>query len=81
MPSRPTREMAFEQLGGESVRQLAEEHYDRGCHRRRNHPRQVKLVVDPGRGRIVLVDVQETNGHTSNGRPETDRVDGVVMPL
>jgi hypothetical protein len=61
---------AFEQLGGESVRQFAEEQYDGGLHRRRKHPRRVKVVGDPGRGRIVLVDVQETNGHTGNGRFE-----------
>ena len=62
---------AFEQLGGESVRQLAEEQYDRGRHRRRQHPRKVKVVGDAARGRIVLVDVKETNGHTTNGRLET----------
>jgi hypothetical protein len=61
---------AFEQLGGESVRQFAEEQYDRGWHRRRKHPRRVKLVGDPVRKRIVLVDAQETNGHTGNGRVE-----------
>ncbi len=59
---------AFEQLGGESVRQFAEEQYDRGWHRRRRHPRRVRLVGDPARGRIVLVDVKETNGHTRNTR-------------
>jgi hypothetical protein len=59
---------AFEQLGGESVRQFAEEQYDRGWHRSRKHPRRVRLVGDPARGRIVLVDVKETNGHTGNGR-------------
>src|SRR5436190_12263070 len=59
---------AFEQLGGESVRRLAEEQYDRGWHRRRKDPRRVKVVGDPLRGRIVLVDVAETNGHTSDGR-------------
>lgn len=53
---------AFEQLGGESVRQLAEEQYDRGWHRRRKHPRRVKLVGDRVRGRILLVDVKEANG-------------------
>jgi hypothetical protein len=72
---------AFEQLGGESVRQFAEEQYDRGWHRQRNHPRQVKLVGDPLRGRIVLVDVQKTNGHTSNGQSEKDMADGLVVPL
>lgn len=61
---------AFEQLGGESVRRLAEEQYDRGWHRRRQQPRRVKLVGDPARGRIVRVDVQETNGQAHNGRPE-----------
>jgi MoxR-like ATPase len=61
---------AFEQLGGESVRQFAEEQYDRGWHRRRRHPRKVKIVGDPARGRIVLVDVKETNGHTRNGTVE-----------
>jgi hypothetical protein len=52
------------------VRQFAEEQYDHGWHRRRKHPRRVKLVGDPVRGRIVLVDVKETNGHTGNGRLE-----------
>ena len=61
---------AFEQLGGESVRQFAEEQYERGWHRRRKHPRRVKVVGDSLRGRIVLVDVMETNFHTSNGRLE-----------
>jgi MoxR-like ATPase len=61
---------AFEQLGGESVRQLAEEQYDRGWHRRRKHPRQVKIVGEPARRRIVLVDVKETNGQTHPGRLE-----------
>jgi MoxR-like ATPase len=60
---------AFEQLGGESVRQFAEEQYDHGWHRRRQHPRRVKLIGDPTRGRIVLVDVKELNGQTCNGRP------------
>jgi hypothetical protein len=59
---------AFEQLGGESVRQFAEEQYDRGWHRHRKHPRKVKLVGDPVRGRIALVDVIEGNGYTGNGR-------------
>jgi MoxR-like ATPase len=61
---------AFEQLGGESVRQFAEEQYDRGWHRRRKQPRRVKIVGDPVRGRIVLVDVVETNGHSDNTRLE-----------
>jgi hypothetical protein len=61
---------AFEQLGGESVRQFAEEQYDRGWHRRRRHPRKVKIVGDPARGRILLVDVKETNGHMRNGALE-----------
>ena len=61
---------AFEQLGGESVRQFAEEQYERGWHRRRENPRRVKLVGDVARGRIVLVDVKETNGHTRNGTLE-----------
>jgi hypothetical protein len=61
---------AFEQLGGESVRKFAEEQYDRGWHRQRKHPRQVKIVGDAARGRILLVDVKETNGHTGNGRLE-----------
>jgi hypothetical protein len=59
---------AFEQLGGESVRQLTEEQYDRGWHRQRQHPRRVKLVGDPAHGRIVLVDVKEGNGQAVNGR-------------
>jgi hypothetical protein len=53
---------AFEQLGGESVRRLAEEQYDRGWNRRRKHPRNVKIVGDPVQRRILLVDVAETNG-------------------
>jgi hypothetical protein len=61
---------AFEQLGGESVRQLAEEQYDRGRHRHRKHPRRVRLVGDPLHGRILLVDVQDGNGKLLNGRPE-----------
>jgi MoxR-like ATPase len=61
---------AFEQLGGESVRQFAEEQYDRGWHRRREHPRKVRVVADPARGRILLVDVKETNGQTTSGRLE-----------
>ncbi|OAI49376.1 hypothetical protein AYO44_06500 [Planctomycetaceae bacterium SCGC AG-212-F19] len=61
---------AFEQLGGESVRQFAEDQYDRGWHRRRKHPRTVKLVGDPLRGRILLVDVKEANGQAVNGRLE-----------
>ena len=28
------------------------------------------IVGDPVRGRILLLDVKETNGHTSNGRLE-----------
>src|SRR5262249_61124141 len=60
---------AFEQLGGESVRQFTEEQYDRGWHRRRKNPRMVKIVGDPARGRIVLVDVKETNGQAT-GRLE-----------
>jgi hypothetical protein len=61
---------AFEQLGGESVRQFAEEQYDRGWHRLRKHPRKVKLVGDPAHGRILLVDVKETNGQACNGHVE-----------
>jgi hypothetical protein len=61
---------AFEQLGGESVRQFAEEQYARGWHRCRQHPRWVKIVGDLERGRIVLVDVKELNGQASNGRLE-----------
>ncbi len=61
---------AFEQLGGESVRQFAEEQYERGWHRRRQQPRRVKLVGDKGRGRIVLVEVKEIYSHTANGRVE-----------
>src|SRR5262245_39140876 len=59
---------AFEQLGGESARRFAEEQYDRGWHRRRKDPRRVKVVGDPARGRIVLVDVTETNGQPCTGR-------------
>jgi hypothetical protein len=61
---------AFEQLGGESVRQFAEAQYDRGWHRRRKDPRRVKIVGDPGRGRILLVDVKETNGQGHHEWPE-----------
>jgi hypothetical protein len=61
---------AFEQLGGESVRRLAEEQYDRGRHRHRQHPRRVKLVGDPAHGRILLVDAKEMNGQVCNGRVE-----------
>jgi hypothetical protein len=60
---------AFEQLGGESVHRITEEQYQHGWHTRRNHPRRVKLVADGG-GRIVLVDVKETNGQAGNGRPD-----------
>jgi hypothetical protein len=62
---------AFEQLGGESVRQFAEEQYDRGWHLRRKQPRLVKIVGDAVRGRIVLVDVKETNGHARNYQGST----------
>ena len=72
---------AFEQLGGESVRQFAEEQYDRGWHRSRKHPRRVRLVGDPTRGAFVLVDVKETNGHTGNGRLEGIVLDGLERPV
>jgi hypothetical protein len=68
---------AFEQLGGESVRQLAEEQYDRGRHLCRKHPRLVKIVGDPERGRILLVDVKETNGHVRNGHAEAAMPEGL----
>jgi hypothetical protein len=71
---------AFEQLGGESVRQFAEEQYERGWHRRRNEPRRVKVVGDPLRGRIVLVDVKETNGHVGNGWVEAVVPGGLERP-
>jgi MoxR-like ATPase len=61
---------AFEQLAGESVRRFAEEQYERGWHRRRQHPRRVKLVGDPLRKRILLFDVEEGKGQTFNGRLE-----------
>jgi hypothetical protein len=61
---------AFEQLGGESVRQFAEEQYDRGWYRQRKHPRKVKLVGDLIHRRIILVDVKETNGQAGNRRVE-----------
>jgi hypothetical protein len=61
---------AFEQLGGESVRQFAEEQYDRGWHRQRKQPRQVKLHGDPVRRRILLVDVKEMNGKAHHERLE-----------
>jgi len=64
-----------------SVRQFAEEQYDRGWHRRRKHPRKVKIVGDPVRGRILLVDVTETNGQTGNGRLEAAVEDGLERPL
>lgn len=54
---------AFEQMGGESVRQFAEEQYDKGWHRRRAHPRKVKIVGDVVNSKILLVDVAEGNGH------------------
>ncbi len=72
---------AFEQLGGESVRQLAEEQYDRGRHLHRKHPRKVKIVGDPARGRILLVDVKETNGHLHNGRSEAAVPEGLESLL
>ncbi len=72
---------AFEQLGGESVRQFAEEQYERGWHRRREYPRRVKLVGDPAHGRIVLVDVKETNGHTGNGRLQGAEMEGLDRPI
>jgi hypothetical protein len=72
---------AFEQLGGESVRRFAEEQYDRGWHRRRQHPRRVKLVGDLARGRIVLVDVKEGNGQALNGRLEASALNGVDRPV
>lgn len=59
--------MSLAKLVGESVRQFAEEQYDRGRHRHRKHPRRVNLVGDPLRGRIVLVDVKDGNGHMGNG--------------
>ena len=65
---------AFEQLGGESVREFVEEQYDRGLHRRRKHPRTVKLVGDPQRGRIVLVDAAEANGEVLDGQPGAARL-------
>jgi hypothetical protein len=71
---------AFEQLGGESVRHLAEEQYARGWHRRRNQPRRVKLVGDVGRRRILLVDVKELNGHAGNGRLEVENQNGCAGP-
>lgn len=61
---------AFEQLGGESVRQFAEEQYDRGWHLRRKNPRKVKIIGDRVHGRILLVDVKETNGQTHHARLE-----------
>jgi hypothetical protein len=48
----------------------AEEQYEPGWHCHRKHPRKVKIVGDPVRGRILLVDVKETNGQTGNGRLE-----------
>ncbi len=72
---------AFEQLGGESVRQFAEEQYDRGWHRLRKHPRKVRLVGDPLRRRIVLVDVKELNGHAGNGQAEVAVSGDLERPL
>jgi hypothetical protein len=40
----------------------------------------VKIVGDAVRGRIVLVDVKETNGHAGNGRVGAGVVDGVSTP-
>jgi hypothetical protein len=59
------------------VRQFAEEQYDRGWHRRRKHPRVVKIVGGRAHGRIVLVDVKETNGHTRNGQAVNGRLEAV----
>ncbi|MFO0968145.1 MAG: AAA family ATPase [Gemmataceae bacterium] len=53
---------AFEQLGGESVRQFAEEQYEEGDCRLRGHPRRVKLIGDRINGRILLVDAPHQNG-------------------
>jgi hypothetical protein len=41
----------------------------------------VKLVGDPTRGRIVLVDVKETNGHSGNGRLQVMEVEGLERPV
>jgi hypothetical protein len=67
---------AFEPMGGESVRLFAEEQYEHGRHRRRNQPRRVKLIGDPLRGRILLVDVKEVNGHTHNRQLEATTAGG-----
>jgi hypothetical protein len=71
---------AFEQLGGESVRHLAEEQYERGWHRRRKQPRLVKIVGDTVRGRIVLVDVKETNGQAGSGKREAGLHESLPRP-
>jgi hypothetical protein len=65
-----SRQSGLRELGGESVQQLAEEQYDRGWHRRRKQPREVQIVGDPVRGRILLVEVVQTNGRTGKGRGE-----------
>ena len=40
-------------------------------------PAPGEIVGDPLRGRILLVDVKETNGHTGNGRVASAMVDGL----
>jgi hypothetical protein len=72
---------AFEQLGGESVRQFAEEQYEHGWHRRRKHPRKVRIAGDTVRRRIVLIDVAETNGHMGNGLVEVAVSEGLERSL
>ena len=46
----------------------------------RKHPRKVKIIGDPVRGRILLVDMKETNGHTGNGRLEATVAGGPDRP-
>src|SRR5262249_10923047 len=69
-----------EQLGGGSGRQCAGGRDRRGWDRRRKHPRLVRIVGDPARARIVLVDVKETNGHAGNGRLAAAVVEGPEPP-
>jgi hypothetical protein len=45
-------------------------HYDGGWHLGRKYPRQVNIVGGRARGRLLLADLKETNGQTSNGRLE-----------
>ncbi|MBI1918667.1 MAG: hypothetical protein HYS12_28570 [Planctomycetes bacterium] len=50
-------------VDAESVKDLEQ-------YRHRKHPRKVKIVGNPVRRRILLLDVTQTNGQTGNGRLE-----------